>query len=503
MPVQWSPSVLRMQSGISRLQANTRSFLKPAGAFGDTGQIATALHHAWNNAAVLEFRPVPLFSARVNARQLFDLRNYGDAPATLDSVDRRAAARAEQRRLLGVGIGMERERSLTTGIELLPVRIGWVRPRASFETGFAMVKDPNARTLLRVEDSLGAFRLPRRAGATQQFATGVLVDVPQLMSRNGAPTSWWHRVVQPLDVSWSRALDSDYDNTATIPRGGYQWGIGGLDLFRGVDGQVATAAGRVQRLIVSSGFTLPLSFAVSTRAEVGRIDTWSRRARDGSQIRLLNAQDVYPDITVRWNWRPVRPVGVLAGVAATAGYAVNAQRSEAPDGFGGYADRTRGEALRLPLSAAVTWELFGPLTTSAMWSRTTRADTRPGSRTDSWSDDLTLGVGRTFALPSTWKQRSGLRTQLLWQRQGAQSVVRDDRALSTLAGGSASPFRSVLADNGREGFTLNADTDVSESLTFSLAASHVVTFDRSFNRRFVQTTFSAILQLHFFNVIAR
>jgi uncharacterized protein with beta-barrel porin domain len=96
-----------------------------------------------------------------------------------------------------------------------------------------------------------------------------------------------------------------------------------------------------------------------------------------------------------------------------------------------------------------------------------------------------------------------LRTQLLWQRQGAQSVVRDDRALSTLAGGSSTPFRSVLADNGREGFTLNADTDVSESLTFSLAASHVVTFDRSFNRRFVQTTFSAILQLHFFNVIAR
>lgn len=503
--IQWSPSAFRLQSGVSRFNADTRSFLKPASALGDTGQIATALQHVWNNSAVLEFRPVPLFSARVNARQLFDLRDYGNAPATLDSVDRRSAAQAEQRRLLGVGIGMERERSLTTGIELLPRRSGWVRPRASFETGFAMVKDPNARTLLRLQDSVGAFRLPRRAGATQQFATGVLLDVPLLMARPGEVHRWWRRLVQPVDVSWSRALDSNYDNMAQLPGGGYQWGLGGVDLFRGIEGQVATAAGRVQRLIVSGGVTLPLSFAVSTRAEVGRIDTWSRRARDGSQIRLLNAQDVYPDITVRWNWRPVRPVGVLAGIAATAGYAVNAQRSEAPDAFSGFADRTRAEALRVPLSAAITWELFGPLTTSAVWSRTTRDDARPGSRTESWSDDLTLGIGRTFPLPATWRQRSGLRTQLLWQRQGAQSIVREDAALlqAPAATTSAAPFRSVLADNGREGYTLNADTDLSETLTFSLAASHVVTFDRTFNRRFVQTTFSAILQLHFFNVIAR
>jgi hypothetical protein len=502
-PLQWTPSQLRVTSGLSRQAAQTTSFLKPALALADSGQVATALQHVWQNTGVVEFRPTAGMSARVDARQLLDLRDYADVTAFADSTDRRVATESERLQLLGADIGLERERSLMGAFRVEPAFWPWLRPRAELVTGFSMVKDPNARVLLRTADSTGGFRLPRRLGATQNLTGGITVDLRRLVDGRVSPTgiaAWWARALQPFDLTWFRTLDSNYDNTARTPGGGYQLGLGGLDLFRGIDGQLATAAGRSRRVIASSGLTLPLSLAITSRAEVGRTETWTRRTRDGFQALIVNAQDVYPDVTVRWNWRPVRPLGVFAGLGVTAGYAVNAQRTNAPNELGGFADQSQGHAERVPISASVTWNMAGPLTTSASWTRTTREDERPGARTDSRAHDLSLGLARTFALPADWKQRSGLRTQVSWQRQGAHSAVTN--ATGSFGVVSGDPFRSVLADNGREAFNLNADTDLSETMTFSLAASRAVTFDRTFNRRFSQTTVSAVLQLYFFGGLA-
>jgi cell surface protein SprA len=503
-PLQWSPSTFRVASGLSRQAARTTSFLKPAFALGDTGQVATALQHVWQNSGVLEFRPVAGMSARVDARQVLDLRDYGELATLADSTARRAANAAERQRLLGADVGLERERSLTSAFRIEPSFWPWLRPRAELVTGFSLVKDPNARVLLQLDDSTGAFRLPRRLGATQNLMGGLTLDLQRLTQGRLSPTSfggWWARALQPVDVTWTRTLDSNYDNTARTPGGGYQFGFGGVDLFRGLDGQLATVAGRSRRLVLSGGLTLPLSFSITSRAEVGRTETWSRRTRDGFQALITSEQDVYPDVTVRWNWRPMRPLGVFAGIGATAGYAVNAQRTDAPNELGGFAERSRGNAERVPVSASVTWNVFGPLITSVSWSRTTRDDERPGALTESRADDLSLGLSRTFPLPAEWKQKSGLRTQLSWQRQGSRSVVTNavgDLGIGALDAATASLFSRVLADNGREAISLNADTDLSETMTFSLSGSRVVTFDRTFNRRFSQTTFSAVLQLYFF-----
>ena len=57
---------------------------------------------------------------------------------------------------------------------------------------------------------------------------------------------------------------------------------------------------------------------------------------------------------------------------------------------------------------------------------------------------------------------------------------------------------SILTDNGRQAFNLNADTDLSENLTFSLTGSHVLTFDRNYNSRLSNKVVSVILNLRFF-----
>ena len=55
-----------------------------------------------------------------------------------------------------------------------------------------------------------------------------------------------------------------------------------------------------------------------------------------------------------------------------------------------------------------------------------------------------------------------------------------------------------LTDNGRRAFNFNADTDVSDLLTFRLTGSHAITFDRNYNRRLSSTVVSVILQMRFF-----
>jgi hypothetical protein len=56
----------------------------------------------------------------------------------------------------------------------------------------------------------------------------------------------------------------------------------------------------------------------------------------------------------------------------------------------------------------------------------------------------------------------------------------------------------VLTNSGRRAFNLNADTDVSDRVSFSMTGSHILTFDRNYNRRQSNTVLSVILSLQFF-----
>ena len=62
----------------------------------------------------------------------------------------------------------------------------------------------------------------------------------------------------------------------------------------------------------------------------------------------------------------------------------------------------------------------------------------------------------------------------------------------------ATEISSRLTDNGRYTFNIGADTDVSETASFSLTGARTVTYDENFNRRFTQTVISAVLHLQFF-----
>ena len=101
-------------------------------------------------------------------------------------------------------------------------------------------------------------------------------------------------------------------------------------------------------------------------------------------------------------------------------------------------------------------------------------------------------------MPKRWSARNAtVRTSLSYQSEASQSVVQG--ASSTNSAGEVVLIApSVLTDNGRRAVNFNADTDLSELLTFSLTGSRVVNFDRNYNRQTSNLIFSAVLQLRFF-----
>ena len=127
--------------------------------------------------------------------------------------------------------------------------------------------------------------------------------------------------------------------------------------------------------------------------------------------------------------------------------------------------------------------------------RAHREDARPGSLTLGDTKRLSFDLARNVSLPKKWNTRTGkLRTRVSYQSEETVATVGG----STAAALATEPTFSVLTNNGRRAFNVNADTDVSELLTFSLTGSHILSFDRNYNRRLTNTVVSVILTVKFF-----
>lgn len=516
--IRWSPTAFRLSSTLARNDNAVTSFTKAATSLTDTGQVTNALTHIWQNSASLEFRPTTALGASINARQLLDLRDYRTLRGFPDSVDRGQTAWAERSSLLGANLGLERDRSLTSTFNFTPATASWLRPRFDFTSTFSLVKDPNGRTLLRERDSTGAFVLPKRLGAAQSFNLGTTLDVARFVAGRTAERSTLRRLgslFAPFDLQWQQSLTSNYDNTAFVPGFGYQFGLGGVEVFRGLSSQLATTAGRLRRGTLSGALNLPFSLTLQSRLEHGNTETWTRRTLDGFQAVITSDQLVRPDITLRWSWRPERLRRFVSMVNVNGRYLISEQATTIPNETGGLADRSRTVARSQPLSTSITWAALGNLATSASIDRQRREDLRPGAVVNGDTRRLSFDITRSFPLPRSWNTRTGqMRTSLSYQSEETSSVVTGTSVTGTsvigtpgtgvpLPGGAVlnalfPAQTAVLTNNGRRAFNLNANTDLSDLVSFTLTGSQILNFDRNFNRRTNNLIFSAVMQLRFF-----
>lgn len=502
--LRWAPSAFRLNSSLARNVNEVTSFTKAAASLSDTGRVTNGLTHFWQNTAALEFRPTTALGASVNARQLLDMRDYRGDNTVADSIDRGQTAWAERSSLLGADMGLERERSLTSSFNFTPATSSWLRPRVDFTSSYSLYKDPNGRTLLRTQDTVGAYALPKRLGAAQSLNVGTTLDVARFVSARTRDRTALRRLgalFAPLDLQWQQSLTSNYDNTAYIPGFGYQFGLGGVDLFRGLGAQLATTAGRLRRGTMAGALNLPFSFTVQSRVEQGNTETWTRRTLDGFQAVITSAQLVRPDVTVRWSWRPVRFAKVIALVNVNGRYLLSEQETTIPNETGGLADRSRTIARSQPLSTSITWAALGNLATSASVDRQRREDLRPGAVINGETKRLSFDLSRSFPLPKRWNTRTGrMRTSLSYQSEETSSIVTGTSVSALRA--TSPPFSAqtaVLTNNGRRAFNLNANTDLSDLVSFTVTGSQILNFDRNYNRRTSNLIFSAVMQMRFFS----
>jgi hypothetical protein len=202
------------------------------------------------------------------------------------------------------------------------------------------------------------------------------------------------------------------------------------------------------------------------------------------------AQTGFPDVTVRWSYRPPIPGPVVTDASASARLLVTRQENVTlADAAPGVRQTRHTHVRSYPVSGTVTWA-FGNVTTGGGYALTQRVDTIPGTVLRSTTRDASADLGRPFTLPASWGLRSAVRTRATYQFS---------RSRSTAASLEDARRDSRLLDNGRWSFTLNADTDVAENLTFVLQGARIVTFDDNLGRRFEQTVLTAALQLSFYS----
>ena len=487
--LRWNPAAIHFTSALARTTDERRTFLKPAAAFDDTPQVVNAENHVWRNGAGIELRPAGPLTLRWDATSLRDLRAY-DTPTRAS-----AAAQRERGRLLGTDVGLERERQMSAALTLAPPVAVWLHPRLDIGSTFSILRDPNATTLAyrdtaqaRLDSMAGV--LPRRFGNTQSLNASAQIDL-QRAARVYFQTNRMVRLlgnaIAPIEISFNRSLLSAFDDEAFSPSLGYQFALGGAGSMRRIRDRPATSAGLTNTLSANGALALPYQFALVSRLGRTNSRSWSRRTNDRQDV-VDGTQLDFPDLALRWGFVPGKSaLGKLAGnLVRSVGMNVGLRNTRVSSvaQFAAVPDARTSRIATYPANATVSWG-FGDLSTSLGYAWTVRDDSLPGSATHGTTGERTLDVGRSWALPKSWKTRSPLRTRLAYQEAQAMSVL--------------AASRRRLSDNSRNVFSMSADTDVNETMTFSLQGSRTVTVDRNYNRRLTQNILTAALQLQFFS----
>ncbi|MFN8580105.1 MAG: hypothetical protein U0163_03895 [Gemmatimonadaceae bacterium] len=484
----WRPTAMHLTSNLERASDRRESFLKPAAAFDDSARVVDGDNYLWRTGSNIEFRPVGGVVARWDALTLRDLRSYGPAA---DGV----AAPLSGSQFAGLDVGFERERRMTAALTYAPVPTGWLRPRLELGSSYTMLRDPNTRAYSPFASG-DSGSLPRRFGNSQRVAASAIVDLQGYakgMEQTHPSLARLARAIRPIDVSVSRDLLTAFDGVPVGPSLGYQFGIGGIDGFRSIQGLFAASAGQATVVTVGDALQLPWGAALSGRVQRGTSRHWARQV-DERQLAVDGTQTTLPDATLRWSGRPRLLSGMFSSLSTSARYLSTRQAFAAPSAVSGAPEELRATHIRswpLSATAVTTW---GDLSLTGAVARSERVDSLPGSVGTSSSSDLTTDVARSFPLPTSWSFKSRLRARMSYQRTEAQSYVSNVAAATS---------RSRLTDNGRTAFSLSAGTDVTDNATFSLQGSRVVTFDRNFNRRFTQVIVSTVVQIQFFGGASR
>jgi hypothetical protein len=476
------PSSLRLSSGLSRNEAAYFSFGVPIARPADSLVRSTlSLTHLWQNSAGMTYQPLGMLSVNVDLNSTRDLRVYPDS-SPLGRL-----AFAERKLFLGIPVGVERDRNLTTSLALTPAINSWLRPRFTTGSGFILSRTLNSRSPVREFEDSGAFILPQTLNNRRTRELGLSVDLGRAFQQLFNDSSTVGKALsrfRPVDLSSGLTRTSTYNLAAFDPGLKYMLGLGGRESFLFQERSTAVNASETRTATIGSGADLPFGFSTTMSYSLTRTETF-RLVGDGFAETVLRQRE-WPSATVRWN--RVFTKGPLVTVSAAFGVrrreGTSQQLSAGGEGLG---------ATSATVSYSLTPDLQltlrnGMSFSTGLSSRDQRTETN-GNATLLDQDDITGTFSYAFRLPTSIS-----RTRKLIR----SSVTVFSSSVRTCLLTVRDPECETVSDLRRREIQSGIDTDLMQMLTAGLQFGYSINDVRHLDGRTSQIFLQLSFQLSLF-----
>jgi hypothetical protein len=276
------------------------------------------------SGARISFRPLESVTARLGVSTGRDLLD--PARATPLALQQKAMrdARAD---LVGVPMGWERDRIVTSDAAFRPVIADWIRPSMSWTSRFGQRRDPAHLAVFEsggesdaqlqrtfhtdsrwtrglVFDPAGALRAATGAGAAG--GGGPLPEGDGPVADGAGRSAIADGLLalltplRPLELTWTEGVGSRFEREVAVPGLDYQLGLGRIDGVRFVGADTAAMAHRHDAFRARSG--LRLGPGLELGLAFSDIDN---RAHDRHVGRRDQTERSWPDVQVSWREVPV------------------------------------------------------------------------------------------------------------------------------------------------------------------------------------------------------
>lgn len=475
------PNNIRLSSGLLRSESDFLAYQVPVYLLSDTTvRPVTALTSTWRNAAGLTWQPLGMLTLSGDLSSTRDLRHYDDS-TTLGRL-----ATQSRRSLLGMDVGVETNRQITTSLALTPHLSSWLRPRYLVGSTFLLYRSLNSRQPIRAYgDTLGGFLLPQTLNNSQSTELGAAIDLQKFFARLFGDSTLMGRAtrrIRPFDISDRLIRNSTFDLTTFNPGLGYELALGGLDNFLRQGNDSAVGAAETRSTTISSGADLPGGISFSLGYSRLRTDRFQRVP--GVFLTTETYQSDWPKGSARFT-RTLKnfPISLL-GLGVT--FRVSHGTTTLPT-FGSTPALSSFTSTSWTPDATITFK--NGLNITASYSLAGQTNLTNGNVTQSDQDDFSGVVSHSFLLPQSFgRVRRLVRSQL---------SINLDKSTSCLQT-TGQNMCSSISDTRRQEYRANLDTDLAKILTGGLQVTYSITEAAQLASKFSDIIISATFQLSLF-----
>ncbi|HET9438706.1 MAG TPA: hypothetical protein VFO52_00960 [Longimicrobiales bacterium] len=347
--------------------------------------------------ASVTFMPFTTLSANFALRTSRDLL---PAQRASQRAAERSALQSARSDLIGVDLGWEAARTLSTSLNWMPRIADWVRPNVALTTRFSTDRNPSYIELLSSGSDSTAI-LQRRFQADRQLTRGVEL-MPQIFFRTlvSDTTGFAGTIgralaaIQPVSLRLNTALGSQFERETINPGMGYQFALGDLESFRLIGIDSAISAIENARFEARSG----LRFTKTAQLDViySNVEFESFDQRGGSR---LQRDVIWPNVQLNWSEVPLPQF--MRGILPRVGGRASFERVRKEQSFTSLARSDRGEeGYRVPFSLNIILPANILATYNGTWSS--------GDKDDPTGDVETNGFTHQVNLSGTFKPPAGL-----------------------------------------------------------------------------------------------